>query len=170
MESAASWYVLRSKPRKERVLHREVLSRKIECFFPRIKVKPVNPRSAKIRPYFPGYLFVQVSLDEVGLSTFSWMPFSQGLVSFGEEPAPVPGALITALKKRIQEIRDNGGSHYDQFEAGAPVRVIDGPFEGYHAIFDTQLDGHDRVRILLQMLNNRRVPVEMHVEQIAKTK
>jgi transcriptional antiterminator RfaH len=98
------------------------------------------------------------------------MPFSQGLVSFGGEPAPVPDALISALKKRIQEIREKGVFHNNQFEPGTPLRVIDGPFQGYKAIFDTQLDGHERVRILLQMLNNRRVPVEMHAGQIAQTK
>lgn len=170
MQSAEYWYVIKSKPRKERVLYREVRSRKIECFFPWIAVKPVNPRSAKIRPYFPGYLFVQVALDEVGLSTFSWMPFSQGLVSFGGDPATVPDTLISALKKRMQEIHDKGESNYAQIKAGAPLRIIDGPFQGYDAIFDMQLDGDDRVRILLQMLNNRRVPVEMHAGQIVQTK
>lgn len=170
MQSAARWYVLRSKPRKERVLHREVRSRKIECFFPRIAVKPVNPRSAKVRPYFPGYMFVHIDIDEVGMSTFSWMPFSQGLVSFDSEPASVPERLILALKKHMQEVSDKGMFHRDQFEAGTPVRVIEGPFQGYQAVFDSQLEGHERVRILLQLLNNRRLPVELHAGQIAQTK
>lgn len=170
MRNEAYWYVLRSKPKKERALHREVQSRKIECFFPRIAVKPVNPRSAKIRPYFPGYMFVQVNIDEVGMSTFAWMPFSQGLVNFDGVPASVPDPLISALRKRIQEISEKGISHVAQFEVGAPVRVIEGPFQGYRAIFDTQLDGRERVRILLQMLNNRSVPVEMHAGQISQTK
>ena len=43
-------------------------------------------------------------------------------------------------------------------------------FQGYEAIFDTRLDGQERVRVLLQMLNDRRVLVEMHVGQIAKKK
>ncbi len=164
------WYALRTKPQKERVLYQQVLVRKIECFFPRVQVNPVNPRSAKVRPYFPGYMFVNVDINEVGVSTFRWMPFAQGLVNFDGEPASIPDSLISAMKKRLGEIKKKGGLLFDQLEPGTPLRVIDGPFQGYEAIFDTRLGGRERVRILLQMLNNRCVPVEMHVGQIAKKK
>ena len=167
---SAKWYALRSKPQKERVLHQQVLARKIECFFPRVQVNPENPRAAKVRPYFPSYMFVLVDLNKVGKSTFGWMPFAQGLVSFDGEPAFIPDSLIVALKKRMHEIKNKGGLIFDQLEPGTPIRVIDGPFQGYEAIFDTRLDGQERVRVLLQMLNDRRVPVEMHVGQIAKKK
>lgn len=170
MQNEAYWYVLRSKPKKERALHREVQSRKIECFFPRIAVKPVNPRSAKVRPYFPGYMFVHIDIDEVGMSTFNWMPFSQGLVSFDSEPAFVPERLVISLKKHMQEVSEKSMVNNDRFKAGTPIRVIEGPFQGYQAVFDTQLEGRERVRILLQLLNNRRVPVELHAGQIAQTK
>jgi transcriptional antiterminator RfaH len=115
-------------------------------------------------------MFVLVDLNEVAKSTFRWMPFAQGLVSFDGEPAFIPDSLIIALKKRMHEIKNKGGLIFDQLEPGTPIRVIDGPFQGYEAIFDTRLDGQERVRVLLQMLNDRRVMVEMHVGQIAKKK
>ena len=89
-----SWYALRSKPRKEEVLWKQLLARDIEVYFPRIRVHPVNPRSRKLRPYFPGYMFVQADLDEVGLSKFNWMPFAIGLVSFDGVPAVIPENLM----------------------------------------------------------------------------
>ena len=94
---ALYWYALRSKPRKEEVVWRQVKNQNIEVFFPRLKVQPVNPRSRKLRPYFPGYMFVQVDLDELGLSVFKWMPHTLGLVSIGDEPAIVPEHLIHAI-------------------------------------------------------------------------
>ena len=60
---AFHWYVLRSKPQKEFHLFDQVLARGLECFFPRINVNPVNPRSKKVRPFFPGYMFINADLE-----------------------------------------------------------------------------------------------------------
>ena len=56
----ALWYALRSKPNKEDFLAKQLEAYDVDVFFPRIHVKPVNPRSRKTRPYFPNYLFVHV--------------------------------------------------------------------------------------------------------------
>ena len=56
-----------------------------------------------------------------------------------------------------------------RLKAGDTVRIHGGPFEGYEAIFDTRLDGQERVRVLLQFINSQReVPVELDVSQIRK--
>jgi transcriptional antiterminator RfaH len=165
---AESWYALRSKPRKEEVLWQQLLAREVEVFFPRLKVNPVNPRSRKLRPYFPGYLFVQVDLEEVGLSIFKWMPHAIGLVSFDGEPATVPDNLIYAVQKRVEEIAAVGGEFYDGLQPGDPVRISNGPFAGYEAIFDMRLPGSERVRVLIQMLSDRKLPVELKAGQVER--
>ena len=157
-----SWYALRSKPRKEEVVWRQVLSHGFETYYPRLRVQPVNPRSRKIRPYFPGYLFVHINLEETGLSAFKWMPHTLGLVSFGGEPAVVPENLIHDIRKRIDKINKEGGEVLEGLKSGDEVRVIEGPFRGYEAIFDHKLPGNVRVKILLELLGNqRRVPLEI---------
>ncbi|UCD98865.1 MAG: hypothetical protein JSV42_18295 [Chloroflexota bacterium] len=167
---AEAWYALRSKPRKEEVLWRQLLAHEVDVFFPRIKVNPVNPRSRKLRPYFPGYMFVQVDLDEVGLSKFQWMPHAIGLVSFDGEPATVPENLIHAIHKRVDEIAAAGGEFYDGLKPGEPVRISSGPFAGYEAIFDMRLPGSERVRVLIQMLSDRKVSVELKAAQVERKK
>ena len=142
---AMKWYALRSKPRKEDVVWRQVHTLGFEIFYPRIRVQPVNPRSKKLRPYFPGYMFVQADLAEVGLSQFKWLPHSLGLVSFGDEPAIVPDNLIHAIKRRVEEIAEAGGELFDKLKSGDTVLISDGPFEGYEAIFDTRIPGSERV-------------------------
>ena len=161
------WYALRSKPRKEDIVWKQVLDRGFEVFFPRIRVHPVNPRSRKVKPYFPGYMFVRLDLDESGSSVIQWMPYTVGLVSFGEEPAPVPDHLINAIQRRIAEIANAGGEIFDGLKQGDVVQIEHGPFEGYEAIFDARLPGNERVRVLLQLLNDRRVPVELDTADIA---
>jgi transcriptional antiterminator RfaH len=165
---ATHWYALRSKPRKEEVLWRQLRSQDYEVFFPRLRVQPVNPRSRKLIPYFPGYMFVQVDLAEVGLSTFQWMPHAIGLVNFDGEPAPVPDNLIVAINKRVEEIAAAGGEFFDGLKSGDPIKISEGPFAGYEAIFDARIPGTERVRVLIQMLSDRRLPVELRVGQVER--
>lgn len=162
------WYALRSKPRKEEVLWRQLHAQEYEVFFPRLKVQPVNPRSRKLRPYFPGYMFVHVDIDEVGLSTFQWMPHAVGLVNFDGEPASVPENLIHAIRKRVEEIAAAGGEVFVGLKQGDIVRISSGPFAGYEALFDVRLPGSERVRVLLKMLSDRRVLVELNAGQIER--
>lgn len=165
---ALQWYALRSKPRKEDVVWKQAREQGFEVFYPRLRVHPVNPRARKLKPYFPSYLFVRADLDEVGQSIFQWMPHSTGLVCFGGEPAPVPENLIHAIRRRVEEIAEAGGELFDGLRPGDAVQISYGPFEGYEAIFDSRIPGSVRVRVLLQLLNERRVPLELdaaHIQQ-----
>jgi transcription antitermination factor NusG len=164
------WYALRSKPRKEEILWRQLMAQDFEVYLPRMRVHPVNPRSRKLVPYFPGYMFVYTDLSEVGLSTFQWMPHAIGLVSFDGEPANVPENLVQAVQKRVDEIAAAGGEFFDGLKPGDAVRINTGPFEGYEAIFDTRLPGTERVRVLIQMLSDRRIPVELKAGQVHRKK
>ena len=162
------WYAINSHPNKEDVLWKHIQSLGFEVFFPRLKVNPVNPRARKMRPYFPGYMFVRVDLDAAGTSVFQWMPHSKGLVAFGGEPSVVPEALIHAIRQRVLEIAAAGGEKLDGLAPGDTVVIDSGPFEGYEAIFDTLLPGTERVRVLLKMLSDRQVPVEIGAGSIRK--
>jgi transcription antitermination factor NusG len=165
------WYALRSKSRKEDAVWRQLQSQDYEVFYPCLRVHPVNPRSRKIVPYFPGYLFVEVDLEQSGISAFQWMPHTVGLVSFGGEPSIVPENLILAIQKRVDEINAVGGEIFDGLKPGETVWISDGPFQGYEAIFDGRLPGSERVRVLLEFLGNRRkVPVVLEASQIQRLK
>jgi transcriptional antiterminator RfaH len=164
---ADCWYALRSKPRKEDVVWRQVVSQGMKVFYPRLKVKPKNPRARRMKPYFPGYLFVYVDLEDVGLSEFQWMPHTNGLVSFGGEPAVVPENLIHEIRDRIEKINAAGGEELAGLQPGDKVSINDGPFQGYQAIFDSTLPGNVRVRVLLELLGNQRqVPLELDAGSI----
>ncbi len=161
------WYALHSHPHKEDMLWKQLEASGFEVFYPRLHVRPVNPRSRKIRPYFPGYLFVRVDLQEAGLSIFNWMPYSTGLVSFGGEPSVVSDALIQALQQRMQELQTIQRSATSGYQSGDAIQVETGPFAGFEGIFDVALSGNERVRVLLKLLS-RDVPVELPTHQIRK--
>ncbi len=164
------WYALHSHPNKEELLWQQLLAREVEVFYPRIPANPVNPRARKIKPYFPGYLFVNTDLEQMGMSAFQWMPYATGLVMFGGEPSVVPEALIYSVRHRVDEITRAGGEVLEQVKPGDKVLIQDGPFAGYNAIFDLRLPGKERVRVLLQMLSRRTIPLELDSGQIKKLK
>ena len=88
------------------------------------------------------------------------------MVSFGGEPSPVPDNLVHAIRQRVDEITKAGGEVFDALHKGDVVRINYGPFEGYEAIFDIRLPGTERVRVLLQFLSNRYVPVELEASHL----
>ncbi|OJX46100.1 MAG: hypothetical protein BGO78_04230 [Chloroflexi bacterium 44-23] len=167
---AEHWYALNSHPNKEDLLARQVESHGFEVFYPRIRVNPVNPRARKIKAYFPGYLFVHVDIEAVGLSLFNWMPYSKRIIAFGGEPSIVPDALIFAIEQKIERINHSGGEIFDDLKQGDFVSISHGPFEGYSAIFDTRVAGAQRVRVLLKMLSDQHVPVELDAAHLEKKK
>jgi transcription antitermination factor NusG len=160
------WYVAHSKPRNEELLWKQFCLRGIESFYPCINVPTVNPRARRVQPYFPGYLFVHINLELIGKSTLEWIPGGIGLVSFGNEPAFVPDKLICEIKQRIEQLKMFSKENTVTLCKGDNVAIHAGIFTGYDGIFDIQLSGTDRVRVLLSLLDNRLIPVEMHASCI----
>jgi transcription elongation factor/antiterminator RfaH len=162
-----AWYVLQSKPHKENHLYAYMESQGFEVFYPTIRVQPVNPRSSKIRPYFPRYMFVHVDLEAVGISALQWVPGAIGLVQFEGYAVPVPPHIIHELKRRVADIEVAGGIQLEGLKQGDPVRITHGPLAGYEAIFDLRLSGSARVQVLLEMLG-RLVKVKVNAGAIEK--
>lgn len=160
------WYAMRSKPNKEDFLARQLESLGMEVFHPRLHVRTVNPRARKVRPYFPGYIFVQVDLEQTGHSTLQWQPGAVGLVSFDGLPASVPESLITAIRKYVNTLSFEHAGSSKGIRRGQIVTIQDGPFIGHEAIFDTHLSGNERVRVLLKLINRQQLPLELPSGQI----
>jgi transcription elongation factor/antiterminator RfaH len=162
-----AWYVLRTKPHKETAVYRLLKSREITVFYPTIQVEPVNPRSARQRPYFPGYMFIQVDLEQIGRNTLEWLPGSHGLVAFGGEPAVVPERLVQAVKEQAA-VWYQQQQEKPQFRAGDKIRIVEGPLAGYEAIFDTELSGRQRVQVLLTYIQNQPKPIKIDKADIVR--
>lgn len=129
-------------------------------------MQPVNPRSRKVQPYFPGYLFVHVDLERVGRSCIEWTPGAAGLVFFGGEPASVSDGLVASIKQRIESLRVISDESPVPFCKGDNIVVREGVFNGYEGIFDVQLSGTDRVRIFLSLLDHRKIPIELSASYV----
>lgn len=165
---AFHWYTMRVKPHKERSVYELLIAEDVEVYLPLVKVNPKNPRAAKYRPYFPGYMFIHCDLASVGRNRFQWIPGTHGLVNFDGDPPIVPADLIDELENRLIAIERSGGLVLNQIEPGDRVRITKGPFTGFTGIFNAHLSGRERVEVLLAFLSQSPHRVQMDVADVDK--
>jgi transcription antitermination factor NusG len=165
---AEKWYALHVKAHKEQAVHDYLVAQGIADYYPYLRVKPVNPRSRKRRPFFPGYVFVRLNVDELGSNALRWTEGTYGLVTFGDEPAAVPDGLIEEVRRQVEVVNAAGVKIRPEMAPGDRVRIVDGAFEGYEAIFDANLAGKDRVQVLLSYLSDQPKRLIIKPEQVEK--
>ncbi len=165
-----NWYALNSKPYKEAFVQTYLSARGIETYLPVWRVRQRRGLGTSPRPYFPSYLFAYADLETVGLSTLQYTPGVRRVVFRGDQPATVGQQVIDELRRRLADLEDKPKDLLGHVLApGDRVVITRGPFEGYAAIFDKQLSDGERVRVLINFLQNY-TPCEMNAEFVEKRK
>jgi transcriptional antiterminator RfaH len=139
---------VRTKPGKERWVSDQLSAILPEVFLPMLEAR--TPRWGRLAwsvvPLFPCYVFAQFDL-QMRYFDIKYMAGVQGIVSAGCDPLAVPLRVVEEIKRRgingIVKIAPKG------FDQGERVRVVDGPFRGFEALFERHLSGAERVAILL---------------------
>jgi len=157
------WYVVHSKPQKERWLYHQLSALQIEAYYPCLRARNEKPHPHKSKPYFPGYLFVNVDLELTGRSALQWIPGSLGLVSFGGEPACVPDGLLQRIRHSVDEINRTEDKVLDSLRLGDEVVINSGPFAGYEAIFCARMHDSERVQVLLKVLQDENQTIRINL-------
>ena len=153
------WYVLCSKPHKEQVVSRQLLSQGFDIYYPRYLEANDKAGKPQVKSYFPGYMFVKFDPNIVGLSKFQWMPNTEGLVCFGLKPAYVPDGLLDAIRRHVDQLNlaNEESSLVSDLEANIETNRQESRLNEYGAIFDPQSSSDERVRALLGMLEGMSV-------------
>lgn len=103
---------------------------------------------------------MRVDLNEVSLSTFQWMPHTEGLVCFEARPAHVPDRLLQAMQRHVVDgqtpVRLEGNVMQVNRQGMQPGDTV----EGYESLLDLNLSGAERVSGLLRILENLSLPPE----------
>jgi transcription antitermination factor NusG len=153
-----AWYVVYSKPRKERTAEVQLRVRGVEVFYPRLQLPRYVDVRRRIVPLFPGYLFVRIALATQFYDVL-WAPGVSRFIGSHETPTPLEDELVAFLKRNVEA----GDLLRAQptLVVGQDVEVTRGPFAGIVGIIQRPPNAKGRIRVLMKLLNRRPVDVEL---------
>lgn len=128
-----------------------------------IEVKGGQRRTVA-RKVFPGYILVQMLMDE---SSWYVVRNTQGVTGFvgtGTEPTPLDEKEVAQILKQMtaETPRVKVG-----FQVGQSVRIVDGPFTDFVGSVDTINREKGKVRVLVSFFG-RETPVELDFLQVER--
>lgn len=162
-----TWFVVRTKTRSEEQSAIHLKRQGFEVFLPRYRTQIRHARkvSTVLRPLFPGYLFVQVDIDQQRWRSINSTVGVISLISSGNTPSPIPDAIIEAL--RACEDRDGIMClTLPGLQRGDHVRFLGGAFADHTAFLEEVCD-EKRVILLLDLMGSQ-VRVMTRLENLAK--
>jgi transcriptional antiterminator RfaH len=162
-----NWYLIRTKPHKERWVNDQLKSVVQESFLPLLRGRSrcFGRTVTTLKPLFPCYLFARFHLK----TSYFDVKYTAGvhnLVSVGGEPVAVSKLIVEGIQNRGQdgiiEIQAPTLQH------GQKISIVEGPFRGFEAIFDRYLSGSERVAILLDAIGASSIRVVLPVSCVAQ--
>jgi transcriptional antiterminator NusG len=119
------------------------------------------------RKFFPGYVLVQMEMDDETWHLVKEVPKVLGFIGgSSDKPAPITDREAQAILNRVQEGVDKPRPKI-LFEPGEVVRVTDGPFNDFSGIVEQVNYEKSKVRVAVQILG-RSTPVELDFSQVEK--
>lgn len=179
------WYVLRVASNKEDQV-REALERKVKIEGldekigrilvpsdrrPRPRTKP-NERKFVERKLYPGYVFIEMELEEDGsIGEKPWFLIKEttGVGDFiGSAGKPTAMAQGDVDKMLMQVDRPEEGATLSvEFKKGEQVKIKEGPFEDFEGAVDEIQPDKGTVRVIVTIFG-RATPVELQYWQVEK--
>ena len=120
------------------------------------------------RKLFPGYVFVQMVMDDDSWYVVRNTPGVTGFAGATMEDRSKPTALADAEVDKILKQMDAGQPRINiGFQVGESVLVTDGPFSDMIGVVDSIDLDRGRVRVMVSMFG-RETPVELDFLQVEK--
>lgn len=118
------------------------------------------------RKFFPGYILINVDLNDTTWHTVRGTPKVTGFVGNDRNPEPLSDE---EAMKIIGRIRDGAIKPKPKvsYEVGDSVRVVDGPFSNFQGIVDEVYPDKGRIRVMVSIFG-RETPVELEFIQVTK--
>lgn len=118
------------------------------------------------RSFFPGYLLVQMEMDEKTWHLVRHTPKVTGFVG-GKNPSPIAEAEVEEIKSQMAEGKLRPKPKVT-FAEGESVRVVDGPFTNFSGTVDAIKPDKGKIVVLVSIFG-RATPVELDFTQVEKS-
>ncbi len=141
-----------------------------EIYIPHTVSETVNKAGKKrsvSRTSFPGYIIVQMHLDDESMHTVKSTPKITGFVGNAKHPKPLPDHEVLRMTspESVQDKKDVVQEVH--FSKGESVKVMDGPFSNFDGVIDEVRPDKSKVRVLVRIFG-RETPVELEYGQVEK--
>lgn len=125
-----------------------------------------NRRSLKKRKFFPGYVLLDMVMDE---DTYHGVKDIPGVTGFlgGTTPTPLPADEAEGLLQMVNVPASTKPKLAVMFEKDEQVRIIDGPFANFAGVVEEVNAEKARLRVMVSIFG-RSTPVELDFLQVER--
>jgi transcriptional antiterminator NusG len=116
------------------------------------------------RKVFPGYVLVEMILDDDTWTLVRTTPGVTGFIESGGKPVPLAPEEVEEIQRSIEESKERPRVGY---MPGDAVRVISGAFADFNGRVESIDYERNRVKVLINIFG-RETPVELEMDQIEK--
>jgi len=174
---AKHWYIIHThtgfEDKVKTTLLERIKSAELEDMFGEILIPTEQviemvkgSRRTSSRKFFPGYILVNMELNDTTWHVVHDTPRISGFVGDNLNPQPLSDEDAMKIIGRIKE----GAAKPKPkivFEEGDTVRVIDGPFANFQGTIDEVYPDKGRVKVMVSIFG-RSTPVELEYIQVSK--
>lgn len=172
-----SWYVVHTQTGSEEKVKTSLENRIVQedlgdfitkVIIPTEQVSEVRSGRKKIskRKFFPGYLLVEMELNEKTYLFVKTTPGVTGFIGLGRKPMPLPQEEVESILKRTEETQVKPTPKV-VFEKGEQVRVTEGPFVNFNGTIEEIHPEKGKIKVSVSIFG-RATPVELEYWQVEK--
>jgi transcriptional antiterminator RfaH len=169
-DAAREWFAIRTKPQQEQVAKLHYQRQGYGVYLPMMRtiVRHARRTEEKLKPFFPGYLFLYLAPLERNWVAISSTRGALGPICFGDQYVPVPDWIIADLQAKED---GNGGVPLAELQKkgltrGAKVAVQLDDDTSAQGLFYS-FSGPDNVVVLLSFLN-RQVKATLSLDRVQR--
>lgn len=123
----------------------------------------------KEKVFYPGY--VMIKADLIGEIVYAIKSIN-GVVEFlgemkGGEPVPLRRSEVNRMLGKVDELATRAESIAIPFLVGDPVKVIDGPFNGFNGSVESINEEKRKLEVMVKIFG-RKTPLELSYMQVEK--
>jgi len=172
-----NWYIIhtltgqeeRVKAHIEKKFQQEKMQDYVsEVFIPKEKVSEVKDGKKKIteRRFFPGYILVNLELNEKTWYIMKGIPGVTGFIGYGSGPVAISEDKVKSILDKTKEKTDRPTPKVE-FEIGEGIRIKDGPFTNFTGTIDEIDPNKGKLKASVSIFG-RSTPVELEYWQVEK--
>lgn len=128
-----------------------------------IEVRDGKRRTVE-RHVFPGYVLVEMILEEDSWFVVRNTPGVTGFVGMGEEPTQLRPEEVAHIMRRME---DEAPTYKVTYKVGDRVRIVDGPFNDFRGNVSEIDMERSKIRVMVNFFG-RETPVELDFLQVEK--